>query len=389
MIDEALKEWATARQAELIDAANQHGGVKPAARALGIGEGTIRSAIEGAKKKAAAHGYSPEHNLRHIIPAPFIAKGHSTYYDRDGKPTQQWVKSKIDDQKWLELLTNAAAEMSADLPRIAPTERPGLGQQAAVLCNQYTLTDAHMGALAWHEEGGANWDVKIAEAVLMDCFMSMLDRAPPARVGVVAQLGDWFHSDGLVPVTPASGHVLDQDGRYAKIVRAGIRVLRRVTQEALARHEKVILLLAEGNHDPAGSVWLQAMFAAIYENEPRVEVIQTPLPYYALQHGRTALFYHHGHKKKVESLPLLFASLFPQIWGGTVKRYAHTGHLHHLAEKEHPGLKLTQHPTLAARDAYAARGGFLSERQASAITYHEEYGEVARLVVTPEMVEKG
>ena len=45
--------------------------------------------------------------------------------------------------------------------------------------------------------------------------------------------------------------------------------------------------------------------------------------------------------------------------------------------------------TIAARDAYAARGGWLSERQAAAITYHDEFGEVARTIITPEMLQKG
>jgi hypothetical protein len=83
----------------------------------------------------------------------------------------------------------------------------------------------------------------------------------------------------------------------------------------------------------------------------------------------------------------LFAATFPALWGATTKRYCHVGHRHHVDEKEHSGMKVTQHSTLAARDAYAARGGWTSERQAVAITYHAKYGEVGRVTVTPEMLE--
>lgn len=385
-IDDKLKEWATPRQAEIVDAVNELGSAQAAANALGVNRGTIRATIDRLKMKAAAHGYSPEHNLKHIIPAPFIARGHSTYYDKDGQPTQQWVKSKIDDAQYQQMLSAAAAAMSEELPRLPPVAAPSLPASAAELANLFVLTDVHMGMLAWHKEGGANWDLKIAEATVSNCFMAMMDRAPQARTAIIAQLGDWFHSDSLVPITPTSGHVLDQDGRYAKMVSAGVRLARRVVDRALQEYERVVVLMAEGNHDPAASVWLQTMFSALYENEPRIEVVQTPLPYYAIPHGRTALFFHHGHKKKIDSLPLLFAALFPDVWGATTKRYAHTGHLHHLNEKEHPGLKLTQHPTIAARDAHASRGGWLSERQASVITYHSEYGKVAEAIVTPEML---
>jgi len=68
------------------------------------------------------------------------------------------------------------------------------------------------------------------------------------------------------------------------------------------------------------------------------------------------------------------------------KRYVHVGHRHHVEEKEFSGIKIIQHSTLAARDAYAARGGWMSERQMLAITYHADHGEVARSTVTPEML---
>lgn len=46
-----------------------------------------------------------------------------------------------------------------------------------------------------------------------------------------------------------------------------------------------------------------------------------------------------------------------------------------------------QHPTLAARDAYAARGGWHALRSATAVTYHRKFGEVGRNSANPEMLE--
>jgi hypothetical protein len=128
------------------------------------------------------------------------------------------------------------------------------------------------------------------------------------------------------------------------------------------------------------------MFQAMYENEPRIEVIDSELPYYCYSHGETMLAWHHGHLKKTHELPILFAAQFPKVWGGTTKRYCHTGHRHHVEEKEHSGMTVIQHPTLAARDAYAARGGWIAERQVTSITYSDKFGQVARNTVTPEML---
>lgn len=388
MIDERLKEWATAAEIEAIDAINQTGSGRAAARQLGISETGIRDRISRAKKRAASRGYSPDHDMTRAVPEPFIAKGISTYYNRDGKPVGQWVKSSLDQTKLLAIVKESIAEFSSEIGRLPPSPSTFVGDGwSDALLNQYTFTDAHIGMLAWHEEGGSNWDIKIAEQTIMDCFELLLAMAPPAKRAVVAQIGDLLHSDGLVPVTPTSGHVLDQDGRYPKLVRAAIRVLRRMVERALEKHETVHLLIAEGNHDQSGSVWLREMFAIFYENEPRVTVETSPLPYYAFRHGKTALFFHHGHKRKPAELPLVFAAQFPDFWSnGTDFRYGHSGHLHHVEEKEHSGIIITQHPTLAARDAHASRGAWFGSRRATALTYHAEFGEVGRKHATPEMV---
>lgn len=386
MIDTNLLQFATDRQRQIIEEVNRLCSARAAAKAMNISRATVQDAVKRVTLKASAQGYSPDHNLTKIIPAPYVARGHSTQYNREGQLVQQWVKTRLDDQRYQEAIHAAAAALAEELPRLEPKVAPIQSQDAKALANLYVLTDAHVGMLAWEREGGANWDLKIAERTIYDCFMLMLDSAPEAATGIIGQLGDFFHSDGLLPVTPTSNHVLDQDGRYPKVVAAGIRLLRRIIDAALERHERVVVLMAEGNHDLSGSMWLQLMLKALYENEPRIEVVETPLPYYAIQHGRTALFFHHGHKKKKEALPLAFAAMFPEVWGMAKRRYIHTGHYHDIDERGHPGCVVMQHPTLAARDAHASRSAWLSERQATVISYHEEFGEINRRQVTPEMV---
>ncbi len=385
MIDSRLKEWATPREAEILDAIESAGSERKAAKKLGLSNGTVSGAVKRLKERAARQGYSPAHDMTRTVPDGFMVKGVSTYYDEEGKPRGQWVKSAVDRDRQAQLMREAYDAMAATLPRVKPAPKPAGTVEA--LCNVYTLTDSHVGMLAWHKEGGADWDLKIAERTLTAAFEHMVNSAPPAAVGLIAQLGDFLHSDGMLPVTPTSGHVLDQDGRFSKIVAAAVRVLRRIVDFSLERHERVVVLMAEGNHDLASSIWLRAMFRALYENEPRVEVIDSELPYYVYQHGDTMLAFHHGHMKKNDQLPLLFAAQFPKTWGATTRRYCHTGHWHHADEKEHSGMTVIQHPTLAARDAYAARGGWLSERAAVAISYHDQFGQVARNIVVPEMFE--
>lgn len=385
IIDPRLAEWASPTQQAYLAAVNEHGSMRRAAKELGVGESTVRGAMFRLKAFAAGQGWAPEHSMTRTVPDGFKVARISTNYREDGSVGQQWVIGTPDKERQDELLREAFAAMADELPRQKPITPPD--QTFANLANVYTLTDCHVGMLAWEKENlEGNWDLEIAERTLSGCFEYMVNSSPAARVGIVAQLGDWLHSDGLAAVTPTSGHLLDQDGRFPKVVKAAIRILRRVVNYALARHEQVIVLMAEGNHDLASSVWLRAMFQALYENEPRVTVIDSELPYYVYQHGKTMLAWHHGHLKKNDQLPILFASQFPQAWGATTLRYAHCGHRHHVEEKEHSGMTVIQHSTLAQRDAYASRGGWMSVRQCTAITYHAEFGQVSRVTVTPEML---
>lgn len=377
-----LRSWATVRQLEYLDAIEAHGSNRKAAKALGVDSSVIDKSMRALKAKAAKNSVAA-HQSVDVIPDGYAIKGTSTLV-KDGKVAIQWIKTTADQERQQAAIREAFEAMAQDLPRLEPVAPPGVTIDH--LATLYTLTDSHVGMLAWAKEGGADWDLAIAERTLVGCFEQMVNASPPASVGFVNQLGDFLHSDGLLPVTPTSHHVLDQDGRFSKLVATAVRILRRVVDLALKKHQKVVLLLAEGNHDMASSIWLRVMFRALYENEPRVEVIDSELPYYSFKHGKTMLAFHHGHLKKNDQLPLLFASQYPQVWGSTSKRYAHVGHRHHLEEKEHSGMTVLQHPTLAARDAYAARGGWHAERAVTAITYHTEYGQVARNTVTPEML---
>lgn len=385
IIDPKLREFASETQLRDIDAIDKHGGYRQAARALGLrSKSTLQDSIKRLMANAARQGYAPG-NFESGV-APGFSMGKVTVQrGPSGEVERTWERQSPDKQAWLDTVNEIISEAKEALPRVRPTKAPGHADSK--LCNLFVLTDAHIGALAWHREGGSNWNLAIAEATIIGAFRHMIASAPRSRRAVVAFLGDLAHQDSNKAVTPAHGNLLDADSRPRKIVSAVVRIMRTIVRMVLERHDQVHVVCGEGNHDEytSGNV-LPEVFEILYEVEPRVTINDSRLPYYVVQHGSVMLGFHHGHKRPPEQLPLYFATAYPAIWGSTGKRYAHCGHRHHVDEKEHSGMKVIQHSTLAARDAHAARGGWFSDRQAIAITYHEEYGEVARLTVTPEML---
>lgn len=384
-IDLGLLDYCnTDRQREILRSLNETGSGAETARQLGITRTAPDRVLRYVKNRAARQGYAPGHFEQGVAPGYLMGKV-TVQRNADGVVERTWERQSPEQDHLQEALMAAFEGLRGDIVPVAPVNAPRTTLSA--LLTLYTFTDYHLGMLAWHREGGADWDTQIAEATGVRAMSALVASAPAASTGVVSVQGDFMHYDSLQAITPTNGHILDSDSRFGKIVETAIRLIRQLVALALAKHEQVVLLIAEGNHDIVSSLWLRKLFGALYENEPRVSVVDSELPYYAIEHGKVMLGFHHGHLRKNNELPALFAAQFREMWGRCPKVYIHTGHRHHLEVREHTGAKVRQHPTLAARDAYAARGGWWSEREITAITYSREYGEVGTSTVTPEMLE--
>ncbi|HAE0051470.1 TPA_asm: winged helix-turn-helix domain-containing protein [Salmonella enterica subsp. enterica serovar Enteritidis] len=332
-------------------------------------------------KKGVGHG----RDVSHLVPDGYKIKGTSSLVDEFGNTKLQWVKTDTDAERQAELMLAVIDGMKSDITPVSavPPPKKRLNEK---LLNLYTVSDFHLGMLAWADESGDDWDMKIAEDLFSKWFDAAFQKAPDAGVGVINLLGDFAHFDSLDAVTPASGHVLDADTRYQKLVRYMIRMVRRVVNMALVKHKSVRLLIVQGNHDESGMIWLAEMFSTLYDNEPRVFVDTSPDVYKMVQHGKTTLFFHHGHKARFDAIEPVMIAKFRKAFGESVYSYAHVGHLHHQKIVESRNMIVEQHRTLAAKDAYASRGGWMSGRSANVITYSAEYGEVGRLTISPEML---
>lgn len=360
-------------------------GVNKASIALQVNPRTVERILQSVRLNAARRGFAPSFDMIHPTPPTHVLKGTSTLYRADGSVAQQWVKTDRAESELAEALKATAEALREDLPRYKPQPAPKK-HLLSDLQNVYVITDYHIGMLSWGEETGADWDTDIAERTLLAWFEQAIRQSPDAESAVFAQLGDFLHWDGLVAVTPTSGHVLDADTRFQRVVRVAIRVIRRIISRLLAKHRHVTVIMADANHDPASGVWLREWLASVYQDEPRVTVDNSADTYYAVEFGSVLTMYHHGHKRGVKDLAPVLVAKFREAYGRTKFHYAHTGHLHHDVVNECALMRKEQHRTLAAQDAYASRSGFLSGRDAKVITYHRKYGEVGRLTISYEMV---
>jgi len=400
-----------ARCRETCDAIEKYG-ERGAARALGISRGALRSR----KHAMETRGFLPHARLvtdrrselrtadgtlkqywdkrrrdrmdaedAIHMPDPKVITSISTNYDSEGRVAQQWVTEKPKEAEREKLWQALAEEMARPTPRVTPSEVPA--HVNADLCTCYPVGDHHMGMYAWAAETGANYDIAIAERLLADAMNHLVSAAPPSHTAIVAVLGDFLHYDSTEAVTPAHRNLLDSDGRAQKMAASAVHALRHLVAAALGRHERVHVIVENGNHDPHSTVFLRLLLSVQYENEPRVTVDMSPSHYHYFEWGANLVGTHHGHGAKLDQLEGIMAADRPEAWGRTRHRVWWTGHVHHQQLKDYRGCTVESFRILPPIDAYAAGKGYRSKRGMQSIILHREHGEVARHIVCPRMFE--
>lgn len=353
------------------------------AKELGKDSAGVRRSIRAIKARAAKRGHAPDNDMVHTVPEGYAVKGTSTLY-KEGQPVLQWVKTNQDAGRQLELMKEAISALCEDLPVLPAATPPDYTDPKKMAV--YPLGDPHIGVLSWAEETGQDWDLKIADYVFCGAFDRLVRTAPPCDEAVIINLGDYFHADNMEGTTTRSGHALDTDSRFGKMIRVGMKIMRQMIDSALRHHKHVRVINATGNHDDTCSQFFSVSLAMLYENEPRVTVDDSPTPFHYVEWGKCMFGVHHGHSCRPDRLPGVMAADQSEMWGRTKYRYWYTGHIHHDTKKEFAGVTQESFRTLAAKDAYATWGGYRSGQDSKCIVLHQDYGEVERHTVNIDML---
>ncbi len=309
----------------------------------------------------------------------------STLFDKEGRVSAQWVKTgpeHLDPKHVAKVLLD---EIARPMERAPIIFNIGGGPHVDDLMTVIPIGDLHMGMLAWAPETGANWDIKIAENTLTEAFRRLLPRTPKCSKGVVLNLGDFSHYDSPEPMTPRGRHLLDAAGRWQKMVRAGLRVKKRVIEMAAAWYGELRVVELPGNHDPFQSTVVSEAFALHYEDNPRITVDTSASPYRYLKFGNCLLGMTHGDLCKPEALGEIMAADRPEDWGMTTFRMWLTGHIHSHNGRDLRRVTWESFRTLAPADAWAHRMGYRSLRDLHALTF-SRHGLYERVLVNPDMM---
>jgi hypothetical protein len=311
------------------------------------------------------------------VPAGHVLRGVSTLVDPDGVIKQQWIKTSVQNderQLWLDAIRTLADE----LPRAEPVPAPSYSNED--LLATYLIGDAHVGMYAWKDEAGENFDLEIAERNLVGAIQHLAALAPPAERGLVINIGDYFHSDNKGNTT-TRGTPVDVDGRWPKVMAAGIRTMRRIIGHALDRHKHVTVINEIGNHDTHASLMLSIALAQFYEHESRITIDTSPEMFHWYRFRKVLIGTHHGHLVKPHDLIGVMASDRAKDWGETLYRYFFNGHVHHERVREYAGVIAEWLRSPASSDAWHRGQGYRSGHDLKLDVFHGEWGRINRHIV--------
>lgn len=376
-VDAALLDFCqTDRQRSVVQAIISAGMQVAAARRLGISIKSVERVLQRVRRQAALAGHAPREGVNNPVPPGFEVKRLSQHYTGDVRD-QHWVISEPEKKRLLDLLRDAVVEIAEPLRgTVKPTPPPKRLDRDLLVA--YPIGDAHIGLYSWAAETGDDHNLEIAEADLTTAMRHLVLVAPAAEQGIVISVGDLLHADTSQNRTPQSGHQLDVDTRYAKVMAAALRTLRTMIDLGLRKHKRMHVILARGNHDPHASVMQALCLAALYEKEPRVTVDLSPAAFYWYRHGKCFIGVNHGDKVKPNDMPLIMATDRPHDWSKSVHRIVYGGHWHHDVVRDFRGCTVETIRTLAGPDNYSAEGGWRSQRDMKADVWHREDGRILR-----------
>lgn len=372
----------TDKQRAVIELVEQGISQRDIAKRLGLGRGTVVGHIEAVKKSAARRGYSPNHDYRHPVPEGYVVKGVSTYYNEDGRPTGQWVKSLSDKEHALQAaLDHFKLGLKDEMQGLA---KPVKKNKAKKLEDRMAVTiigDHHLGMMAWGEETGAeDWDLDDSQSTLIKGVDKLVSSTGDCAVGVLLNVGDLIHANSLKNET-AAGTALDVSNRQGKTIRAAGNLFKIVITRMLQQYDEVWIINARGNHDPDASLWLNEMLRMYYEKEKRVKVFDNFNKFIYFEWGNNFVVTHHGDKIRTRQLYEAITRDYAEQWGRSKYRFAWTGHIHHKQSEEMGGLTWESWSVLPPVDSWHAASGYGSQRSISCVVLDKKYGEHSRFKV--------
>ena len=373
-----ITHMLTKIQQDTLDLYLEHGSIKRVAKETGKHNSTIRECIRNLESRGLvpylASGVIPEH--LNMVKT-------TVQLNADGTIEREWRRLEPQAQLLSDVVEGLCEKARGKGKVPKRTERK---TDSKDILFELDIFDAHVGMWADEKETmDEDYDCDIAAKRMVEVAEGLARRAQRPGKCVLVFGGDMLHSDTRNNKTELSGHVLDVDTRYHRIVEYIIAASREVVNIAASIAPQVEIIVLSGNHSWHSEVWLAQVLDAYYANCPNVKVLLSRSPRRMMVFGNNLLTWAHGDRIPDNKWAMIIATEFAKEWGKTKYRYHKMGHVHHkkafapVTVDEQSGLHVEYLEALCATDSWHSNAGFVgSQKGASAFEYHKDHGLMTR-----------
>ena len=372
------------RQVEVIQSVINHGSNNKAAKALGCGRRTVDTMLKRLEARAASKAVAPHKSVDRETMEGFEAKRVSTAYKEDGTVALQWVIQEPEKRSMKQKLDSMLEGMKDDLEGFkVPVEQPATVNSDYLAT--YIIGDHHYGMLCDSETkvDDDDWDVKIATKILVESTERLAKRVGNAEVGLLLNVGDFFHADSSANTT-TKGTPVDVDTRIGKTFKLAGRLFQILIDKMLETHKEVVVVNVRGNHDSDMACHLSSCLELLYSQEKRVNVLPNYSKFIHYQWHNNLFVFHHGDRIKHEQILQVVIKNLDDEWSQSKNRYCHLGHIHHHTAREVGSMHFEHWGSLTATDQWHSDSGYGAERSMTAVVYHKDHGEDSRVKIKVE-----
>ncbi len=308
--------------------------------------------------------------------------------DDDGRTTvtalylvKAWLVRRVEEIRKRDALKVQIDDARRYAPKYPKLKYP---QKHKGLLLEVDLPDIHFGKLAWGEESGDDYDVKIAKRIVLSALDSLLSFGGAYDVArIVFPIGnDYFNVDNKFNTTTA-GTPQQEDTRWQKTFRLG----RQLAVEMIDRCGAIApvdVVIVPGNHDEERAFYLGDALSCWYHLNGQVTINNGAMKRKYYPFGKNLIGFTHGSNEKIEKLPFLMPLEQPKLWARTKFREWHLGDKHHKKDyvyqtEDKNGVTIRLLRSLSASDTWHFDKGFVgSTRAAEAFLWHPSKGVVAQ-----------
>lgn len=322
---------------EALDAFHKYGGKAPAARALGLPDGTFRNRLKHAERLGLHMSEGLRSAASHAkIAAPEMSVSWIRDFDEEGRHIGSHLvrpQALTDDARedFRDMMRSVIADSM--VPVQLPKRPSAPGNRLLVL----DPADVHIGKLSVAAETGYAYDETVAAHRLIEGCRSLIERSASLGVNrVLFVIGNDISHIDTPRRTTTSGTPQDATGSIFSIARVAMRAYGEVVQTALSAGLDVDLTFCPSNHDWVSGWFIAQCLAARFQGNAGFRTSDYYLSerhrkYYRFERNLIGVTHGDGAKEKdLESLMRTEAR--PHI-GECPLLYWYIHHLHHKIKR--------------------------------------------------------